>query len=385
MKPNLNIRGFHLDLDILLPTLCLLILGIIMVTSSSISLADRDFGEPFYYLYRQMSAIFIGLGLGVILLLIPTDYWFKLNWLFLILAFALLVSVFIPSIGYTANGSTRWISLGPLRMQPSEPARLCLMIYLSGYIVRHQVLLRESFSGFIRPLFLIALASILLLAEPDFGATVVLMTTSLGLLFIGGARIRDFLFSFMIVASSLLLAAFSEPYRLKRLTGFIDPWSDPDRSGYQLIQSLIAIGSGDFYGVGLGSSVQKLFYLPEAHTDFIFAVLSEELGLIGVTITIILFGILIYKAIMNSNKAIEKGMLFQALLSSGIGIALGIQVFINIGVNVGLLPTKGLTLPLFSYGRVSIIVTLASLALLMRIQHEINKSSKYHKRTGIKR
>ncbi len=385
MKHNLNIRGFHLELDILLPILCLLILGIIMVTSSSISLADRDFGEPFYYLYRQMSAIFIGLGLGAILLLISTDYWLKLNWLFLILAFVLLVSVFVPSIGHTANGSTRWISLGPFRMQPSEPARLCLMIYLSGYIVRHQSLLRESFSGFVRPLFLIALASILLLAEPDFGATVVLMITSLGLLFIGGARIRDFLFSFMIVASSLLLAAFSEPYRLKRLTGFIDPWSDPDRTGYQLIQSLIAIGSGDFFGVGLGSSVQKLFYLPEAHTDFIFAVLSEELGLIGVTITIILFGILIYKAIMTSNKAIEQGMLFQALLSSGIGIALGIQIFINIGVNAGLLPTKGLTLPLFSYGRMSIIVTLASLALLIRIQHEINKSSKYQKSAGVKK
>ena len=380
-----KINKFHFDVVMIVAIFFLLVLGIIMVTSSSIAIADRDFAEPFYYLYRQMTAISIGLILGLICMYMPTEYWLKLNWIFLIIAFALLISVFIPSIGHTVNGSTRWIVLGPLRLQPSEPARLCLIIYLSGYIVRHQSTLRESLSGFLKPLFLIALASFLLLSEPDFGATVVLMITSLGLLFIGGARIRDFLFSFLIVFSSLLLAAFSEPYRLARLTGFLDPWADSENSGYQLTQSLIAIGRGDFFGVGLGSSVQKLFYLPEAHTDFIFAVLSEEFGLVGVTITIILFGILVYKAISNSNKAIEKGMLFQALLSSGIGMALGVQVFINMGVSAGLLPTKGLTLPLFSYGRMSIIITLISLAILIRIHHEVITCDKKIKIKGKRR
>ncbi|HEY5624744.1 MAG TPA: putative lipid II flippase FtsW, partial [Gammaproteobacteria bacterium] len=373
---TIEIRGFNLDGLSLAAIVSLMVLGAIMVSSASISLADQEMGEPLFYLLRQLGALAIGCALAVAVMHIPTDYWYRIDWfrtdwVLLLGALALLASVFLPGLGYTANNSTRWLDLGPITLQPSEPARVFLVLYLASYIVRHQKDLGRNLIGFIKPLLAVAIACALLLKEPDFGAAVVLTATSLGMLFIGGARLRDFALSVLGAAGGLVALAFTSPYRLERLKTFLDPWADPFGSGFQLTQSLIAIGRGDWFGVGLGDSVQKLFYLPEAHTDFVFAVLAEELGFAGVTLVVALFGVVVYRAIALGPKASELGMPFHGLVSTGLALALGLQAFINMGVNMGLLPTKGLTLPLISYGRTSAVVTLISLGLLFRIQHEV--------------
>ena len=371
MNRSLGLKGFNLDPTLFSAVIALLVLGIIMVSSASITLADSEMGEPHYYLIRHFGAIAIGCLGAIAAVAIPMESWLRLNGVLLFAAMALLASVFLPGFGLTANGSTRWLDLGPLTLQPSEPARICLLLYLSSYVVRHQRELGTTMLGFFKPMALVALACMLLLAEPDFGATVVLTATSLGLLFVGGARLRDFFLFLLVAITTLSVLALNSGERLQRLTTFLDPWADVERGGYQLAQSLIAIGRGDWLGVGLGGSVQKLFYLPEAHTDFIFAVMAEEFGVIGTTLTIVLFGIVVFKAIAMGPRASALGMPFQGLVSTGIGLTLGLQAFINMGVNTGLLPTKGLTLPLISYGRTSIVVTLVALGLLARIHHEV--------------
>ncbi len=371
MNRSLGLKGFNLDPTLFSVVIALLVLGIIMVSSASITLADSEMGEPHYYLIRHFGAIAIGCLGAIAAVAIPMESWLRLNGVLLFAAMALLASVFLPGFGLTANGSTRWLDLGPLTLQPSEPARVCLLLYLSSYVVRHQRELGTTMLGFFKPMALVALACMLLLAEPDFGATVVLTATSLGLLFVGGARLRDFFLFLLAAITTLSVLALNSGERLQRLTTFLDPWADVERGGYQLAQSLIAIGRGDWLGVGLGGSVQKLFYLPEAHTDFIFAVMAEEFGVIGTTLTIVLFGIVVFKAIAMGPRASALGMPFQGLVSTGIGLTLGLQAFINMGVNTGLLPTKGLTLPLISYGRTSIVVTLVALGLLARIHHEV--------------
>jgi len=371
MNRSLGLKGFNLDPTLFSAVIALLVLGIIMVSSASITLADSEMGEPHYYLIRHFGAIAIGCLGAITAVAIPMESWLRLNGVLLFAAMALLASVFLPGFGLTANGSTRWLDLGPLTLQPSEPARVCLLLYLSSYVVRHQRELGTTMLGFLKPMALVALACMLLLAEPDFGATVVLTATSLGLLFVGGARLRDFFLFLLAAITTLSVLALNSGERLQRLTTFLDPWADVERGGYQLAQSLIAIGRGDWLGVGLGGSVQKLFYLPEAHTDFIFAVMAEEFGVIGTTITIVLFGIVVFKAIAMGPRASALGMPFQGLVSTGIGLTLGLQAFINMGVNTGLLPTKGLTLPLISYGRTSVVVTLVALGLLARIHHEV--------------
>ena len=371
MNRSLGLKGFNLDPTLFSAVIALLVLGIIMVSSASITLADSEMGEPYYYLIRHFGAIAIGCLGAIAAVAIPMESWLRLNGVLLFAAMALLASVFLPGFGLTANGSTRWLDLGPLTLQPSEPARICLLLYLSSYVVRHQRELGTTMLGFFKPMALVALACMLLLAEPDFGATVVLTATSLGLLFVGGARLRDFFLFLLVAITTLSVLALNSGERLQRLTTFLDPWADVERGGYQLAQSLIAIGRGDWLGVGLGGSVQKLFYLPEAHTDFIFAVMAEEFGVIGTTLTIVLFGIVVFKAIAMGPRASALGMPFQGLVSTGIGLTLGLQAFINMGVNTGLLPTKGLTLPLISYGRTSIVVTLVALGLLARIHHEV--------------
>ena len=346
-----------------------------LVSSASISLADQELGEPLFFLLRQLGALTIGCLAAIVVAMIPMNFWFRMNWVLLLGAIVLLASVFIPGLGHTANNSTRWLDLGPITLQPSEPARVFLVLYLASYIVRHQADLSEGLIGFAKPMLVVALASMLLLMEPDFGATVVLTATSLGMLFIGGARLRDFGASVLVAAGLLAVLALTSPYRLQRLQTFLDPWADPYGSGFQLTQSLIAIGRGDWLGVGLGDSVQKLFYLPEAHTDFVFAVLAEELGFVGVTLVVFLFGIIVYRAIALGPRAAELGMPFHGLVSTGIALTLGLQAFINMGVNMGLLPTKGLTLPLISYGRTSAVITLISIGLLVRIQHEVRQAA----------
>jgi cell division protein FtsW len=256
-------------------------------------------------------------------------------------------------------------------VQASEPARLCLLLYIASYAVRRSTELGASLNGLVKPLFVVGAAAVLLLAEPDFGATVVLGATSLAVLFVGGARLRDLLLALLVGGTLLTMLAFSADYRVVRLMSFRDPWADPLDTGFQLTQALMAIGRGEWGGVGLGESVQKLFYLPEAHTDFVFAVLVEELGFAGATLVIGLFGIVIYRAITLGREAMLSGMHFQGLVATGIGVMLGFEAFVNMGVNSGLLPTKGLPLPLISYGRASTVVTLVALGFLLRIHHEL--------------
>ena len=361
-------------------SLCLAALGAVMVGSASIALADRDTGEPLYFLIRHLGALGVGAACALVAACVPTDLWHRLSALWLIAGFGLLVLVLVPGVGQTVNGSTRWLEIGPLRMQASEPARLCLALYLASYAVRRHAELTASFRGFFRPMLVVGGACALLLAEPDYGAAVVLTATSLGMLFIAGARLRDFTLAAAAAAAALGVLAISSAYRVERLTTFLDPWGDPFASGFQLTNSLIAIGRGDWLGVGLGESVQKLFYLPEAHTDFAFAVVAEELGFAGSTLVIVLFAAIVYRAITLGQRALAAGLQFQGLLSTGIGAMLGLEACINIGVNTGLLPTKGLTLPLISYGRSSTVVTLAALGILLRIHSEVRAAEERPRR-----
>jgi len=362
-----------LQFDPVLLTIALALLfgGFVILASASISISDSTTGDPFYYLERQLMAAVIGTVSGFICLFIPMQVWKTLGPLMLFAGLALLLLVFIPSVGHEVNGSSRWIRFGVMNMQVSEPARLCFIIYLAGYLVRRNKAVREEFVGFLRPMLLLSLACAALLAEPDFGAAVVMLATALTMLFVAGARIRDFLLFFSVATAGMALLAVASPYRMQRLTSFLDPWSDPFDSGFQLTQSLIAIGRGEWVGVGLGNSVQKLFYLPEAHTDFVFAVFAEEFGLLGSLVLIGAFLALLYRVFKIAIRAVNAERFFEAYLAIGLGTWLGLQAFINVGVNMGTLPTKGLTLPLVSYGRSSLIIMMIAIALLLRIHHEL--------------
>ena len=352
-------------------TIALLLGGLVILASASISISDSTSDNPFHYLERQLVAAVIGVCGAFVCALIPMQVWRSIGPLLLLVGFALLVVVLIPGVGYTVNGSTRWLRIGVMNLQVSEPARLCILLYIAGYLVRRNKSLRESFVGFLRPMLLLVVASALLLAEPDFGAAIVLLATALAMLFVAGARLRDFFIFFGVAVIAMAALAISSPYRLNRLTGFLDPWSDPYNSGFQLTQSLIAIGRGEWFGVGLGEGVQKLFYLPEAHTDFVFAVFAEEFGLLGSVTLIVLFLALLWRIFRLAIRAANSERLFEAYVAVGIGTWLGLQAFINLGVNMGLLPTKGLTLPLISYGRSSLIMTIISIGILLRIHHEL--------------
>jgi len=367
--------------------IALLIGGLIILASASISVSDSVVGDPFYYVRRQAIAAAIGAAAAFTCLFIPMNLWRALSPLMLLIALALLLVVLIPGVGHAVNGSTRWLRFGVMNVQVSEPARLCMILYVAGYLVRQNKSLREQFAGFLRPMLILSLACGLLLAEPDFGAAIVLLATALAMLFVAGARVRDFLLFFSTTIIAMAALAITSPYRLQRLTAFLDPWSDPFNSGFQLTQSLIAIGRGEWIGVGLGNSVQKLFYLPEAHTDFVFAVFAEEFGLFGSLLLISLFLGLIWRIFHLSIRAAKAERYFEAYLAVGLGTWLGLQAFINVGVNMGLLPTKGLTLPLISYGRSSLIIAMISIGLLLRVHHElvtdagpINRKRKWSKR-----
>lgn len=355
----------------------ILVIGLIMVASASISLADKTSGNPFYYLTRQLIFAGVGTAAGVTMYLLPLSWWQRSGYLLLMLAFALLMMVLVPGIGRHINGSIRWVVLGPFRLQVSEPARLLIFVYLAGYIVRRGNELSSGIKGFLKPMVLIGFAGLLLLMEPDFGATLVLTTTAMAMLFLGGARLKDFGLCAGIAAVAALALVLLSPYRLARLTGFLHPWADPFDTGFQLTNSLIAIGQGQLFGVGLGESVQKLFYLPEAHTDFVFAVTAEEFGLLGSLAVIGLYLALTWRALALARRAAKRELLFGAYLAFGIGMWLGLQAFINMGVNMGVLPTKGLTLPLMSYGGSSLIVSCAAIGLLMRVDRETRESGKW--------
>lgn len=349
-------------------------LGLVMVSSASVSIAERTLGDSWYYMNRHAVALVIGVAGAAVMSLIPTQTWYRLRLVLLAAALGLLCLVLVSGVGYSVNGAQRWIRIGGFTFQASELARLGILIFVSGYVVQHREKLASSFMGFAKPMAVVAFACVLLLLEPDFGAAVVLAVSCLGILFVGGARIRDFVVLGTVSAGALALAALASPYRVARLTAFLDPWADPFNSGFQLTQSLIAIGRGDWFGVGLGGSVQKLFYLPEAHTDFVFAVLAEETGFVGATAVVVLFALLVGRGFQLAHRADANGLKFQACLAFGISLWLGLQAFINLGVNAGILPTKGLTLPLLSYGRTSLIVSLAAIGLLLRIHYEVSQS-----------
>jgi len=368
-QPQMPFYG--LDKLMLTVAATLLLIGLIMIASASIDIAEARNGNSFHYVTRHGIFILLGLVAALFVYQLPTQWWQQTGWIALSVSMLLLLIVLIPGIGREVNGSVRWIGFGGINLQPSELAKLFLVVYLAGYLVRRREEVVTSWWGFIKPMLVLMVAALLLLAEPDFGATVVIGTAFLGMIFLSGAKIGQFLLLIVGCLASVVLLVMSQPYRLKRLTGYTDPWADQYASGYQLTQSLIAFGRGDIAGVGLGNSIQKQFYLPEAHTDFVFAILAEEFGLFGTLIVIALFAFMVYRICKTGFMAEQRKQLFSAYLTYGIAILFGVQAFINMGVNMGLLPTKGLTLPLVSYGGSSLIVSCMCLGIVARVQKEL--------------
>ncbi len=348
----------------------LLAFGLLMVASTSIVISEHQYGQSFHFFFHQLFYLILGIATGIIVVQIKTSYWQQISLALLILTVGLLFLVLLPGIGRQVNGSMRWLGFGPFGLQVSEFVKLTMIVYLAGYLVRQEKQVQNQIRGFLKPLIVLVIITFLLLREPDFGAATVILVTSLGMLFLAGVRIWQFIVLLSSVAIILGILAVSSPYRLARLTTFLNPWVNQFDSGYQLTQSLIAFGRGGWFGVGLGESIQKLFYLPEAHTDFLFAVLTEELGLIGGLFLILLFSLLVWRALYIGYRCFNIGQRFLAYLAYGIGLNIALQVMINIGVNTGVLPTKGLTLPLMSYGGSSLLMTCIMLALLLRIDYE---------------
>mgnify|MGYP003639850666 CR=1 FL=1 len=358
------------DRYIIFAVFCLISIGLIMVASASMVISEKVFHQPFHFLMRQI--IFLGLGLLMMFFIVRVsiEIWQRFAPILFVLGLLSLVLVLVPGIGHVVNGSRRWVGLGPIALQVSEFVKLAIILYMAGYLVRRQEEVRTRVLGFIKPMALLGLIALLLLMEPDFGATVVVFCTIMSMMFMAGVRLRQFVILLTVVVVAFALLAISAPYRLERLTTFINPWANPYGSGYQLTQSLIAFGRGGWFGVGLGESVQKLFYLPEAHTDFLFAVLAEELGLFGVLIVISLFCLLIFRILLIARRAQLRGKLYAAYCAYGMAVWLGMQAVVNMGVNAGILPTKGLTLPLMSYGGSSLLIDCIAIGILLRIDHE---------------
>lgn len=362
--------NFQIDPLLIIAVVLLIVLGYIMVCSSSLHLGEKLANDSLYYPKRQFIHIGLGIVAAFIVRFFPIEFWEKSGqWLFLG-GLLLLVLVLIPGLGIKANGSMRWLSIAGIRVQVSELVKLISVIYMSGYLARHSETVRSSASGMIRPLLLLSFACVLLLLEPDFGAAVILLVTALVMMFLAGARLWQFFLLMVLVGILGFALIYISPYRMARVMGFLDPWADPLNSGFQLTQALIAFGRGEWFGVGLGAGIQKLFYLPEAHTDFLYSVIAEELGLFGVVAVILLFTVLVWRAFVIARKADSTGAGFSAYLAYGLGIWFGLQSFINMGVNMGMLPTKGLTLPLMSYGGGSMIIMCIAVALLCRVHEE---------------
>ena len=365
------------DYNLIWVSLILIGIGLVMVYSSSVDIAAASKlsnYENYYYLLRQFIFITLGFFIGYICFLIPIYFWQKMAPFLFIMGLVLLILVLVPGIGREVNGSQRWISLGFTNFQPSEVVKLFTIMYASDYVLRKSKQMRTIMKGFLPMLGVIVFTGFLLLLEPDFGALAVITLIALGILFLGGLTYKIF-FSLIIFAPiSIYFLITSSPYRMERIVGFLDPWADPFGKGYQLTHSLIAFGRGEFFGVGLGGSVEKLQYLPEAHTDFILAVLGEEFGFLGVTIVICLFAYLVLRMFGIAKESIQNKKHFAALMAQGIGLWFGLQGIINMGVNVGLFPTKGLTLPLLSYGGSSILMNIIALSIVLKIDHENRKN-----------
>jgi cell division protein FtsW len=369
--------GFDLspeyDRVTLLLYVTLICIGMVMVTSASIGIADQQNHDPFYFAKRQFLRVLLSLALMWLACRIPLNFWKNNGMVLMLGSIILLACVLIPGFGHTVNGSTRWINFGLFTFQVSEVAKLFLIIYLSGYLVRRSEEVQTNTMGFIKPMLILAVASGLLVLEPDFGAAAVLLMTGLGLMFLGGVKFGQFLLLIIGTLCIMGLLAVSSPYRLARITSFIDPWADPFNSGFQLTQSLIAIGSGGWFGTGLGGSIQKLFYLPEAHTDFMFAIFAEEFGFVGQVLLISLFALFALRCFGIAKMALAKQQAFGAYLAYGVGLLITLQATVNIGVNMGALPTKGLTLPFISYGGNSILSMSFAVGLVLRVYYEFQQ------------
>lgn len=366
-----SLRSMSLyDKWLMVAVIGLVIIGLMMVASSSVMVSTKYFHQPFHFLIRQACYLFFGSLVAIVVMRIDSTIWEKYSVPLLLVCLVLLVAVLIPGIGRVVNGSRRWVSIGPIGIQVSELAKMTMILYLSGYLVRQQKSIGRNISGFIKPMIILSIFAFLLLLEPDFGATVVISGTVMAMLFLTGVKIRYYVGLMLMVGLALAFLAISSPYRMARLTAFLNPWADQFNSGYQLTQSLIAFGRGGWFGVGLGEGVQKLLYLPEAHTDFLFAVLAEELGLTGILLVLTLYSIFVWRGLVIGFNAYSQDRLFAAYTAYGITFWLGLQAVINMGVNSGLLPTKGLTLPLLSYGGASLVINCIVIALLLRIDYE---------------
>ena len=356
---------------ILFSFISIMSLGFIMVASSSIYVADEMTGDPFYFARRQLIFISVGLLAMSIFLLLPSDFLFKSDWVFMLISILLLIALFIPDIGTSVNGSIRWIRLGPINIQPSEVCKFSLILYISGYSVRRMSEI-NTLRSFLKPLFLLFIISLLIMGQPDLGSTAIICLLVVAILFYAG--ISFFQFSLLSILISLLgyLAISSSPMRLARVLAFTDPFAEDvvRNAGWQLSNSLISIGQGGWFGLGIGNSFQKNFFLPEAHTDFIFAILVEELGIVGGLVLIALFVVMFIGILRVALDSFIKDRLFQGYVSFGIMVLIAVQALFNMAVNIGLLPTKGLTLPFISYGGTSIIIMMSLIAIVIRINNE---------------
>ena len=362
------------NIFIILPYLCLLFIGIVMVASSSVYVSEDIYGTPFHFASRQIIFFTLGIVATIIALSIPSNLFLTLDWIILLGSFILLIALFFPGVGTEVNGSLRWIRVGPINIQPSEVSKLALVIYISGYCVRRLGEINTSL-GFFRPLIVLAFFGLLIMSQPDLGSTLVIGALVIAVLFFAGISFFQFSLLISLMGSLAAIAIYLEPYRYIRFISFTEPFEHFYGPGWQLSNALLGIGRGEWFGIGLGNSLQKNLYLPEPHTDFIFAVIVEEFGLIGGFTVILLFALLIFGILTTSIKALELGKLFQGLLAFGAGILIAIQVIFNIGVNLGILPTKGLTLPFISYGGTSLILFMFLMGMVLRINFE-NKTIK---------
>lgn len=374
-----------IDPYLALSALALTLTGFVMIASASMDVAARDFGSPTFFMMRHGFFVVLAFITVAVISRIPLSLWERYSVLLLLVGIILLALVFLPGVGREVNGSRRWISMGFFNLQTSEIAKICMVLFMSGYLVRRLDEVRSSWFGVIKPALPLALYVLLLIVQPDFGATVVLMGTVMGMIFLGGMRFGQFSLVIVGVAGLAYLMAIFQPYRLARLRSFQDPWADPFGTGYQLSQAQIAFGRGEWFGTGLGNSIQKLFYLPEAHTDFIYSILSEEMGLVGALAIIAVYMLLVARIFLIGRQAEKQSQFFKAYASYGFGFIFAGQAMINIGVNVGALPTKGLTLPLLSYGGSSLLASACMIAIILRIDYELKRERLNQVRPGRRR
>ncbi len=364
--------SISLNWTLVLTVLVLLSIGTIMVASASIDFAVANYQDPWFFVRRHLVYLLLSLIAALVVLAIPTTFWRQYGWMLFLVALFFLVIVLIPGVGRRVNGSQRWLQIGPITLQVSEMVKFCSIVFFGSYLSNSQYFLQTQWRELFKPLLMLVLLMWLLLLEPDFGGSVVLAATVGGMLFLAGAKLWQCILLLLSGISILAGLVWFTPYRMQRLVTFLDPWKDQFDSGYQLTQSLIAFGRGEWFGLGLGNSIQKMLYLPEAHTDFIFSIYAEEQGFIGVILLLALFMFLVYQIFLISKKAMLRNDTFVALVAFGVAVLFGFQILVNVSVASGFFPTKGLTLPFMSYGGSSLIISCVLIALLLRLDYDLD-------------